>query len=261
MLADVKDGGVDFQLDITDDAIRGGRLINNKDYYYAVTAYAYDVLNVVPYVAGSDSIGIVSEILESARTPIRISPGTSSAVLSTSATAVSAGETNLFGDVTIQQLIQNQITGNSYRITFDDQERWTLVNVTTGDTLLADQTNISGGADNPIVEGFMPRVTAPRGVATFGELLPDSSLHDMTDNQPDTTGTWHFRSDAVGGDISLYVFGGATTDDYEIRFLGRAMWHSRRSTRSRSRSGTWGPTRSTTIPTTSRSPSRRAIGT
>ena len=219
LIADGNDGGVDFQLDITDDAIRGGRLINNKDYYYAVTAYAYDVLNVEPYIVGPDQIGIVSELLESARTPIRISPGTSSAVLSTSATAVSSGETNLFGDVTIQQLIQNQITGNSYRITFDDQERWTLVNVTTGDTLLADQTNISGGADNPIVEGFMPRVTAPRGVATFGELLPDSSLHDMTDNQPDTTGTWHFRSDAVGGDISLYVFGGATTDDYEIRFL------------------------------------------
>jgi hypothetical protein len=69
------------------------------------------------------------------------------------------------------------------------------------------------------VEGFMPRVTAPRGVVAFGELLPDSSLHDMTADQPDTTGTWHFRSDAVGGDLSLYTFLGATNNDYEIRFL------------------------------------------
>jgi hypothetical protein len=219
LIADGNDGGVDFQLDITEDAIRGGRLVNNKDYYYAVTAYAYDVLNVEPYIVGPDQIGIVSELLESARTPIRISPGSSSAVLSTSATPVSSGPLNLFGDVTIQQLIQGEITGDLYRITFDDQERWTLVNVTNGDTLLADQTNIFGGADNPIVEGFMPRVTAPRGVAAFGELLPDSSLHDMTADQPDTSGTWHFRSDAVAGDISLYTFGGATTDDYEIRFL------------------------------------------
>jgi hypothetical protein len=108
---------------------------------------------------------------------------------------------NASGDVSIQQLIQNDIRGDLYRITFDDLERWTLVNVTTGDTLLADQTNIFGGADNPVVEGFMPRVTAPRGVVTFGELLPDSSLHDMTADQQDTTGTWHFRSDAVGGDL------------------------------------------------------------
>ena len=33
------DHGLSFQLDITNDAIVGGRLINNRDYYYAVTAY------------------------------------------------------------------------------------------------------------------------------------------------------------------------------------------------------------------------------
>jgi hypothetical protein len=219
LVAAGNDHGLDFTLDITSDAIRGGRLVNNKDYYYAVTSYAYDVLNADPYVVGNQELGIVSELLESARTPIRIAPGTSSAVLFTSATGVSAGPLNLTGDVSIQQLIQNEITGDLYRITFDDEERWTLVNVTSGDTLLADQTNIFGGSDNPVVEGFMPQVTAPRGVVTFGELLPDSSLHDMTADQPDTTGTWHFRSDAVGGDLGLYTFLGATTDDYEIRFL------------------------------------------
>ena len=210
------DAGLTFQLDITDDAIRGGRLTNNKDYYYAVTSYAYDVLNVAPYPEGG---GIISEVLESARTPIRVSPGSSSAVMSTTAEAVSLGQLNVSGDVSVQQLVQNDITGDLYRVTFDDLEQWTLVNVTTGDTLLVDQTSIFGSPDNPVVDGFMPLVTAPRGVVTFGELLPDSTITDMTADQPDTTGTWHFRSDAVGGDLSLYTFLGATNNDYEIRFL------------------------------------------
>ncbi len=213
------DHGVDFTLDITDDAIRGGRLINNKDYYYAVTAYAYDILNVQPYIVGPNQIGIVSEILESARTPIRVEPRSSSAVFSTSATATSAGALNIDGAVDVEQLVQNDITGDLYSVTLNDDEHWWLLNATTGDTLLADQTNLSGGFDNPVTEGFMVRVTPPRGVAALGELRADSTITDLTPTNQDTTLTWHFATFAGFGPLEQFTFLGATNHDYEIRIL------------------------------------------
>lgn len=210
------DGGVQFQIDITDDKIKGGKLVNNKDYYYAVTAYSYDVNNVTPYTVNGNDIGVVSEILESARTPIHASPGSSSAVFSTSATPISAGPLNIDGAVDVEQVNQSAITGNTYTVTFNDLEHWWLANTTTGDTLLADQSNIGGGFDNPVIEGFMPRVTAPRGVAALGELRADSTITDLTPENPDSTGTWHF---ADFGGLSLFTFLGATNHDYEIRVL------------------------------------------
>ncbi|HET9253136.1 MAG TPA: hypothetical protein VFP58_13570 [Candidatus Eisenbacteria bacterium] len=217
------DHGLDFTLDITQDAIRGGRLINNKDYYFAVTAYAYDVNNVTPYQPGTVELGIVSELLESPREPIRVAPLTSSAVFSTSADAVSAGALNVSGFVDVQQLIQNQITGQTYRITFDDREHWWLVNTATGDTLLADQDNVFGGFDTPVTEGFMVQVHAPRGVAAIGELQADSTLTDLTPQNPDTTGTWYFSNleDVFDGDFGLDIFPfiSPNNHDYEIRIL------------------------------------------
>src|SRR5688572_7513788 len=128
------DHGLQFQIDITQDAIRGGRLINATDYYYAVTAYSYDTANDFPYVVGGSEVGIVSEVLESARNPIRVSPRSSSAVFAVSGNATSTGPLNLSGEVAAEQVVQSAITGQLYRVVFDDNERWTLINVTTGDT-------------------------------------------------------------------------------------------------------------------------------
>ena len=116
----------------------------------------------------------------------------------------------------MEQVTQNAITGNTYTVTFNDLEHWWLANTTTGDTLLADQSNIGGGFDNPVIEGFMPRVTAPRGVAALGELRADSTITDLTPENPDSTGTWHFAD--LGG-LGAFTFLGATNHDYEIRVL------------------------------------------
>jgi hypothetical protein len=207
------DGGLQFQIDITQDAIRGGRLANAMDYYYAVTAYSYDANNVTPYVVGGNQIGIVSEVLESARNPIHVVPKSSSAVFGVPASATSTGPRNLTGEVVAEQVVQGAITGNLYRVIFDNNERWTLINVTTGDTLLANQTNIGGEFDTPVTEGFILRATAPRGVVDFGEMQPDSSIASMMAGETDSTGTWHFTPQA------LYEFLNPTNHDYEIRFL------------------------------------------
>lgn len=210
--------GLQFSLDVTSDKIRGGSLINNKEYYFAVTAYAYDANNASSYIVGGVPLGIVSEVLESARNPIRASPKTSSAVLSLSAAPTATGPLNPSGAVDVDQLIQSAITGHTYGVTFDNLERWTLTDATTSTTLLTNQTNVSGDFDNPVVDGFMVRVTAPRGVAAIGELRADSTLTDMSPVNQDTTGTWHF-ADRGGLDGFTPFFGHPTNHDYEIRIL------------------------------------------
>ena len=208
------DAGVSFQIDIAQDQIKGGSLVNNQDYYYAVTAYSYDVNNDAPYIVGGNQIGIVSEVLESARNPIRIQPRSSSAVFNVQATATSSGALNPDGVVEAEQVVQGDITGDLYRVTFDDLERWTLTNVTDATTLLSNQTNISGGFDTPVTEGFMLRVTAPRGIVAYGELNADSTMTDMSGGGTDSLGVWHFS------DFAPFLFVGTPTNhDYEIRVL------------------------------------------
>ena len=269
------DSGLSFQLDVTNDAILGSNLVNNKDYFFAVTAYAYDRNNVTPYIAAGTSAGIVTEILESARNIITVAPKTSSAVLDVPTTPVTTGPLNLSGAVEVNQLVQNDITGNTYRVTFDDLEHWSLLNVTTNVSLFPEpftdtngnstwddaepfvdqnnngvydlgepftdtngnttydpaepfvdvsgngrydgvQTNVSGDYENPVSQGIMVRPTAPRGVATFGELAPDSSILAMDAGQTEASGTWHFQN---RGDPSIYSFLYPDNHDYEIRFL------------------------------------------
>ncbi len=209
------DSGLSFQLDITNDAIVGGRLINNRDYYYAVTAYSYDVFNAPPYIVGGNEIGIVSEVLESARNIITVAPHSSSAVFGVTTTAASSGPLNTTGLVDVDQLIQNDITGNDYLVTLNDLEQWTLQNTTTSTTLLTGQTNVSGDYDNPVVEGVMVRVTAPRQVSTFGEATSPTTQSDMTTGQTDASGSWHFLTQGLGA----YTFHSTTNHDFEIRIL------------------------------------------
>jgi hypothetical protein len=217
------DSGLQFSLDIFEDHIRGGHLVNNGDYYFAVTAYSYDSLHVETNYVNGAPVGIISQVLESAKTPIPGSPLTSSAVFDVAAEPLSTGPFNLDGAVAADQLVQNAITGCTYQVRFDDQEHWNLWRLACPPTfpndslLLADQTNVSPDFANPVVDGFMPLITAPRGLAQMGELNPaDSTLTDMLPENLNSTGVWYF---ADLGALAAFSFGGPTNHDYEIRIL------------------------------------------
>mgnify|MGYP001561677545 CR=1 FL=1 len=207
--------GLSFQLDITTDAIVGGRLINNRDYYYAVTAYSYNVNSAPLYIVAGRTIGNVSTVLESARNVLAIAPRSSSAIFGVSGSPATSGPLNTTGAVEVDQLVQNNITGNDYLVQMDDQEQWMLLNTTTGDTLLTAQANVSGDFDNPVVEGVMVRPIGPRQVSTFGEALTATTQSDMTNGETDASGSWHFRTTP----LDVYTFHATTNHDYEIRVL------------------------------------------
>ena len=118
---------------------------------------------------------------------------TSSAVFTTSATPISAGPLNIDGLVDVEQVVQNDITGEPLQRDVRRQR-----------ALVADERprrgHASGRSDQHRraasttrwSKGFMPRVTAPRGVAALGELRADSTITDLTPEKPDSTGTWYF---------------------------------------------------------------------
>jgi hypothetical protein len=80
--------GLQFSLDLTNDALRGGRFINNRDYYFAVTAYSFDVNNTSTYFLGPNPIGTISEVLESGFRIVTGTPRGSNAVLTVEANHV-----------------------------------------------------------------------------------------------------------------------------------------------------------------------------
>ena len=140
------------------DNITGGPLSNHTEYFFRVEAYSYNtdplaspktltsaaVNKVIPQrpVAGTelpfdfaDTIPVthVSGISDGAVIPYIIDPG--------------------------------KLTGNTYTVIFSTDALlgavWHLINTTTGDTVLFNQTNQTGDEDYIIVDGILLKVTGP----------------------------------------------------------------------------------------------------
>ena len=226
-----KDEGLRFQYDITSDAFRGGRLVNNRSYYFAVTAYSYDLLNTAPYMLGVNEIGTITDVLESGFRINTVSPRGSSAVFSINAEQI-AGD-HVGTTVVAEQLVQNAIGDSLYQVSFAPDDSWMLVNVTSGDTLLANQTNASGAYDYPIVNGMMVRVIpAPQPASIYQLLGGTGGLQSATDSlnllgaeQPDSTGTWVLSNKVDDADITWFNFADGVGHDYVVQVLTTASQH------------------------------------
>jgi hypothetical protein len=221
LVAPGDDGGLKFSLDVTNDAFGGGALVDYRDYYFAVTAYAYEINSVQPYAPGE---GDVVEFAESAvnlgNPPIRVQPQPITSTFSNTITQT-GGTPDAGKVVEVEQVVQRDLTGDLYRIQFADDERWTLTNQTDGTTLLADTLDLSAGVNTPIIEGFLTRISITRSVTAVNEAFPGGVLRDMTPNNTDSTGVWYL--DTAGAPIlSRFVrFPANLTHgrDYEIRVL------------------------------------------
>jgi len=153
--------GIMHTFEITQDYITGGPIINNRNYYFAVTAYNYN-----------PSPTILSKVLESAlniRTTIPIAPapglryvhqfGDSLAVTHSSGTSD--------GVVLATVIDPSALTGDSYKITFDTtggNTTWALADVTATNTVIIAHSQIqtAAGAAAPGV------TTKGVNVAVFG---------------------------------------------------------------------------------------------
>jgi len=144
---------------LTQDAIGGGPLVNGQEYYFAVTAYNRNT-----------AVGAAVTTLESSPqvqicVPQSPPPGkrynAEAAQLIESEHVAGASD----GIILATVVDPTQTTGDSYKVAFganDDGETvWSLINTSTGKTLIANSTDQSGSANYIGAEGFEVSVSGP----------------------------------------------------------------------------------------------------
>ena len=205
--------GLQFSMDITQDAFTNARLVNNHPYYFFVTAYSYDVLNTEPVIINSNPVGHLAEVLESSIDPLKVVPAIprgSNAVFTVNATQTSGDHVN---QIIVEQLDQNAISADTlYQVNFLPDETWLITNTVSGDTL-ATGTNQSGDFDYPIINGFMARIISSKPASIF-QLLQNDSL-DLGHGGLDSAGVY-FLDNEFTGDLGGFNFNDAFNHDYEI---------------------------------------------
>jgi len=228
------DEGLRFQIDITQDVFRGGPLVNNRTYYFAVTAYSLDSMNVAPYFIGVNEVGTITDVLESALNVVSATPRGSNSVYTITANQISGDHVG--ASVVVEQLVGSVIGDSLYHVTFAPDESWTLTNITSGGVVLTGQTSTAGGFDSPIVNGFMPRVLAPTDPALIFQIEGGAGLLGATDSinlftgptatddhgPVDSTGVWYLSNLVDDSDITWYNFADEVKHDYVIRVLTAA---------------------------------------
>jgi hypothetical protein len=167
------DSGLSQFHSVTTDGLNGNsKLITNRAYYYAVTAYGYNA-NGIP------------KTLESSPVYLTVRPEVPN-TMSAAETTASAGdvvsaahEGPSQGSVDMIVVDPSKLTGNDYKLTFDDvmpdgtvAVNWTLLNETSGETLISNNPVVGGvntatglevgPGGTPVVEGFQVQVNGPQ---------------------------------------------------------------------------------------------------
>jgi hypothetical protein len=166
--------GVVHSLHLTEDQITGSPLANYMDYYYAVTAYSYEVRHCRPYyerdsadpLGRGNLLGYITGALERSKRGVTVRPMGSAAVQDAE---VQHTQGVSDGQVDVRYVNQSAIINHGFKVGFrvnPDTESdlpyvWDLLDTTTGDTLLKAQTDQGSDPSKPIIHGFIPNVIGP----------------------------------------------------------------------------------------------------
>ncbi|GAB4314261.1 MAG: hypothetical protein Kow0074_01150 [Candidatus Zixiibacteriota bacterium] len=208
--------GLQNHLTITTDRLTGEPLVNYRPYYFAVTAYSYDEANVSEYMVGTSVIGHLTEVLETQIQSVEVVPNSVALELVDTAAHV---EGSSRGQVVVRYFEPENVTGDTYEVTFNDDLTWNLINTTTGQTVLSGQENQTGDYDYEIVDGVMVQTMGPEpGLETVSWYDPNPSAEPWA-TSVNIGGPW-FGGGFVPG---AWFFGSSITDmrdliPVEIRF-------------------------------------------
>jgi len=197
--------GLCNHLSVTSDRIQGGKLINHRPYYFAVTAYSYDSLTIEEYRLGGNILGHLTEVLETRLQTIEVTPNSIALPLVDTAQHVSGQSEGL---VEIRYLDPAMATGNQYEVTFNPDLTWNLADLTTGMIVLSNQTNQRGDFIYPLVDGLM--------IQAIG---PDPGIKDVTWEGPTpwVTGVnWGGQFFAGGIDKGASFWGSSIENDTDL---------------------------------------------
>ena len=154
-----KDTGLRYDFTIQKDYITNGPLVNGKQYYFAVTAFAYNP-NGVP------------KVLETATNALSVIPQTQvldvkyQSTIGDTLPVVKLEGPNNDGFINPIVVDPAKLTGHAYGVTLKVDEEsggllWTLKDKATGQNKLVDQSNVSGDENYQVVDGVKWVVVSP----------------------------------------------------------------------------------------------------
>ena len=167
------DNGLQHFEAITTDGLSGNsKLITNRSYYYAVTAYGYNADGIPKTLESNPAVLTVRP-----EVPNTMSAGANTASAGDIITTEHTGPSQ--GSVDVVVVDASALTGDSYTVTMDDAMpdgtvavNWTLTNDNTGDVLIANNPVVGGvntatglevgPGGTPIVEGIQLLVNGPQ---------------------------------------------------------------------------------------------------
>jgi len=216
------DTGIKRYLNIKTDELNGGTpLINGIKYYYAVTAYNFNPdPNAVPNNL-ENPIKILTLIPHSPDPGVRYQYASGDSIAVSHSAGISDGA--VVGIV----VDPTRLTGDDYRVTFDSSgTKWTLTDVTAGNVLLANQTNLSGDDNYSTVDGIFLKVMGPQpGFKDDGGGIVEINYAGtpLTADEMDGAGTpyggnsvWH----SLNSNSTYYLSAGGGDGDFDrlLRF-------------------------------------------
>lgn len=190
--------GLKFHYRTDTDQINGGRIVNNKPYYFAVTAYNYEADNGVPYIDANFDVsnGLITESLENSPSgqALTIIPASTTASYDTAAAHV-AGNAEV--TVNVSFFRPDSANDHLFEVSFIDNADgsallWRLTDLTTHTVVLDSQSDFTGVLHEDVAfKNFEVAVTLP--------YLISSATYSPPDNNP-----FHGESGTVfGGGLDL----------------------------------------------------------
>lgn len=161
--------GIKLHHAVNSDAFTSLPIENGTEYFFSVTGYYYDQLHLTEfYDLWGNFLGYLSPVIESPKVTVSVVPTATHGVVSDTALHIAG---NSEGMVIVEWIDESQMTGHDYRVTFNWDRTWSLIDLNTSATILSNQSNQSGDYNYPVIDGFMPRVISPEpGVSGYSWL-------------------------------------------------------------------------------------------
>jgi len=213
------DAGVRYTHSITQDVVRGAALYDGTEYYFAVTAYAYNPTGLPKVLENAQAVVTV--------VPQRAAGGTDRATASaTSVTHVlrepKAPATDL---VTVEVVTPELITGHIYKVAFAPtnplfsgivgtdtatvRHSWSLIDSTNGNSVLySGQLNRRGDEDYLVTDGLRVKVTGK-----YFPAFQEAAYRNLDGAHRRPIAEVNWGGEAFGGGAGFgYSFFGGTLD-------------------------------------------------
>jgi hypothetical protein len=230
------DEGTRNYLTINQSAYTNGPLYNGNPYYFAVTSYGYSKYSDPPVLFSPPTI---LEVFPGAP-PIDVEytyQASSNVTFTRPENSIGWGDANIWAKI----IDPNVLTGHKYNVVINTGGTYSLINTTTGDTLIRNSNQFgSDSLHKNITEGFVLMVrnigaeqlgAAPTKIRSVEEVKGPGGVDIAPKNVYSTATTTRFSSDnswtllsvdekqAKNNDIQSFTYGNRTgIDNYEIRF-------------------------------------------